>query len=128
MKKNQVGKTGENLAAKYFRKNGYRVIERNFSTRFGEIDLIVNKKGVLVFVEVKTRLGFGQPALRRSRPEWGIDHKKIYKVQKMAQVYLVDENPEYKNLRIDVVCIDLNSNLEIDDLRHYQNMTQHWLV
>jgi len=62
MKKKRVGKIGEDFAVKYFKKNGYRVVERNFSTRFGEIDLIVGKNGVLVFVEVKTRLGFGRPA------------------------------------------------------------------
>jgi putative endonuclease len=116
MKTRRVGEVGENLAEKYLRKHGYRIIERNFSTRFGEIDLIAKKKGVLVFVEVKARLGFG-------RPEWSIDQKKIGKVKKMAECYLVTEQPKHKNLRIDAVCIDLNTDVKAEDIRHYENMT-----
>ncbi len=123
MKKKRVGEIGEKLAAKYLRKQGCRIIERNFSTRFGEIDLIAKKKGVLVFVEVKARLGFGRPALRRGRPEWGIDQKKISKVKKMAEVYLVKEQPKYENLRIDAICIDLNTDLKAEEIRHYTNLT-----
>lgn len=116
MQKKQIGKIGENLAEKYLKKQGYKAVNKNFSTRFGEIDLIVKKNGLFVFVEVKTRLGFGQP-------EWGIDHKKIAKVQKMAQVYLIEEKLDYDNLRVDVICIDLNKNLKPEDIRHYENMT-----
>jgi putative endonuclease len=116
MKKKQVGKIGEGLAVRYLKKHGYKIIERNFSTRFGEIDLIVLKKGLLVFVEVKARLGKGQP-------EWGINREKITRVQKMAEVYLAEERPEYENLRLDVICIDLNTDLQADDIRHYENMT-----
>ncbi len=118
MKTKQVGEIGEDLAEKYFRRQGYRIIERNFYTRFGEIDIIVKKKNVLVFVEVKVRLG-------RGRPEWGIDRKKISRVVKMAEVYISQENPQYKNLRIDALCIDLNSGLEADEIRHYENMTMN---
>ncbi len=125
MKKKRVGQIGERLTAKYFRKQGYKIIERNFSTRFGEIDLIVGKDGVLVFVEVKARLGFGRPASRRGRPEWGINREKISRVEKMAQVYLVKKEPEYKNLRIDAVCIDLNTDLNAEDIRHYEDMTMN---
>jgi len=116
MKTKRVGEIGEKLAAKYLRKRGYRIVERNFSTRFGEIDLIAKKKGVLVFVEVKARLGFGEP-------EWGISRNKISKVKKMAEFYLLDESPEYNNLRIDAVCIDLSVDLEAEDIRYYENMT-----
>ena len=116
VKTKRVGKIGEDLAAKHLRKQRYRIIERNFSTRFGEIDLIVKKNGVLVFVEVKARLGFG-------RPEWGIDNKKISRVKKMAEGYLVTEQPKYENLRIDAICIDLNSDLEAEEIRHYENLT-----
>ncbi len=116
MKKKRVGEVGEKVAAKFLRKNGYRIIDRNFSTRFGEIDLVVKKKGVLVFVEVKARLG-------RGKPEWGISRKKIGKVRKMAEVYLAEENPKHDNLRIDVICVDLDLDLQTEDIRHYENMT-----
>jgi len=50
-----LGQRGENLAADYFNQQGYVVVERNFRTPYGEIDLIVRKHGFLVFVAVKTR-------------------------------------------------------------------------
>ena len=49
------GERGERLAAKHYRRDAYRVLEQNFRTRQGEIDLIVQKGGTLAFVEVKTR-------------------------------------------------------------------------
>ena len=52
-----TGKWGEDQAERYLKKKGYRVIERNYSCRFGEIDLIVSDLTYLVFVEVKTRKG-----------------------------------------------------------------------
>lgn len=116
MRKKRVGEIGEDLAVRFFKKHGYKVVARNFSTRFGEIDLIAFKSGLLLFVEVKTRMGRGQP-------EWGISRKKISQVQRMAEVYLVQEKPKYQNLRVDVVCIDLNAALKADDIRHYKNMT-----
>ena len=50
-----TGKWGEDQAEKFLRKKGFRTIERNYSCRFGEIDLIVSDRAFLVFVEVKTR-------------------------------------------------------------------------
>ncbi|MBQ3261852.1 MAG: YraN family protein [Oscillospiraceae bacterium] len=50
-----TGKWGEAQAEKFLRKQGYRTVERNWSCRFGEIDLIVSDREYLVFVEVKTR-------------------------------------------------------------------------
>lgn len=50
-----IGAWGENQAAKYLKKQGYRILERNFACRFGEIDLIAANRAYLVFVEVKLR-------------------------------------------------------------------------
>ena len=50
-----TGRWGEAQAEKFLRKKGYRTVERNYSCRFGEIDLIVSDREYLVFVEVKTR-------------------------------------------------------------------------
>ncbi|MCX7615187.1 MAG: YraN family protein [Clostridiales bacterium] len=55
MKSQLIGKWGEAAAAEYLRKKGYEIREANYSTRFGEIDLIAKKRGEIIFVEVKTR-------------------------------------------------------------------------
>lgn len=51
----EFGKTGEEIAASYLEKNGFRILERNYRCRLGEVDLIVEKEDRLLFVEVKTR-------------------------------------------------------------------------
>ena len=70
MKTTDIGRLGENLAAKYLRKNNYKIIEANKHQSHNEIDLIVADKNYIVFVEVKTRsvkiddeyLPYGTPA------------------------------------------------------------------
>ena len=59
-----AGRAGEDAAATYLKKRGYKIVERNFRTRLGEIDIIAKHKNVLVFVEVKARadLSFQRPA------------------------------------------------------------------
>lgn len=53
----KFGRAGEKTAIKFLKKNGYRIIEKNFRTKAGEIDVIAEQEKVLVFVEVKTRSG-----------------------------------------------------------------------
>jgi len=113
----RTGQIGEKLAAKYLREKGYQIVDKNFRTRFGEIDLIVKKNNVLVFVEVKARTG-GQ-----GEPEWQINRGKINRVQKMAQAYLIKKQPDYEDLRIDAVCLVLNVDQEIIRLKHYKNVS-----
>ena len=59
-----LGKQGEDAAVKFLKKNGYKIIERNFRTRYAEIDVVAKEGKTLVFIEVKTRsgTGFGTPA------------------------------------------------------------------
>ena len=113
-----VGRKGEELAAKYLKKKGFRVLEKNFKNRFGEIDLIVFKKGLLVFVEVKTRVGSVD-----FNPEWAINFNKVSRVQKMAQVFLAQNKIDYQDLRIDVVCVCLSREKKLLKIDHYENMT-----
>ena len=114
-----LGQEGEQTTAKYLKKQGYQIIEQNFRTRFGEIDLIAKKDNVLVFIEVKARIGsedFGQA-------EWAISRRKIIQVKRMAQVYLVKKQPDYQNLRIDAVTIIFSPEGKIISLKHWQNLT-----
>ena len=52
---NTLGKDGEDIAAVFLEKKGFRIIEKNYRTAFGEIDIIAQDRGVIVFVEVKTK-------------------------------------------------------------------------
>ncbi len=55
MEKGLVGKSGEDFCEEYYRKRGYIIRERNYHSRYGEVDLIAEKDNLIVFVEVKTR-------------------------------------------------------------------------
>ena len=63
MKKQETGKRGEQIACKALEKKGYRILERNYRCRYGEIDLVARHRDYIVFVEVrsKTGHGFGSP-------------------------------------------------------------------
>ena len=93
-----TGKWGEDQAEKYLRKKGYRTIERNFSCRFGEIDLIVSDRTYLVFVEVKTR--------ERGRPGDGlltINAGKQKRIARGATLYLMSHHLLSQPVRFDAV-------------------------
>ncbi len=77
-----LGKAGERKACAYLKKQGYKILERNFKNPFGEVDIIAEKDGDVVFVEVKTRLSdsYGQPseAVTRARIKKYIDGANYY--------------------------------------------------
>ena len=85
--KKEKGRLGEELAALMLEEQAYEILFRNYRCRFGEIDIIARKKGILVFIEVKTRCGngFGEPAEAVTRS----------KQQKIRQTALYFMN-EYK--------------------------------
>lgn len=83
LKKTELGKQGEDRAAAYLKKNRYKIIERNFRTRYGEIDIIARDGGVIVVVEVKLRTTgeFGSPLE-------AVDARKQRQLRRMAASYL----------------------------------------
>lgn len=102
--KRKLGLEGENIAARYLQSKGYRILERNYYTRYGELDIICEKEKKLVFVEVKTRrstiFGF---------PEEAITRAKMNHMRKAAVIYL-NGLDSYKEIRFDVVTILLDAN------------------
>lgn len=115
------GKIGEQIAREYLIKKGYQIIKSNFQTRFGEIDLIVSNEGFLVFVEVKLKTGedFGTP-------EEMINPKKLRQLQNTAEMFLLQEKAlgaNFKQYRIDAICIILNQDMSVKEIRHYENIT-----
>lgn len=83
MTTNQNGPLGERYAANYLRKNGFTILAANFTSRFGEIDLIAQKGDILSFIEVKTR---SKDSL--ISPAEAIDYKKQNRIIKAALHYI----------------------------------------
>lgn len=99
--KQDEGREGEERAEKTLRKAGYAIIARNFRTRFGEIDIIAEEKGCLVFVEVKKR---NTPAF--GDPLHAIDRRKKQHLIKSALFYMKSHNAFNQKVRFDVVGIE----------------------
>lgn len=110
----QTGFLAENLAADALLKKGYQIIERNFSNRFGEIDIIAKDNDLLVFVEVKAKKG-----IEFGTPEEMITAHKLKRVQHMATIYM---RGKILPCRIDVVAIVFSQNNEVQTLTHYENV------
>lgn len=101
MDKRQEGFLGEEMAVQSLRERGYRILQRNYANRFGEIDIIAEDNGYLVFVEVKKRASgrFGGPFS-------AIDRRKKEHLIRTAQGYLKEQKACNRQARFDVVGIE----------------------
>jgi putative endonuclease len=111
-----VGRIGEQAAAAYLLKHSYKIIACNYRTRWHEIDIVAQKKELLIFVEVRTKEGddFGTP-------EETIDCKKLGRVTRAAEAYAAIEAKWCKAWRIDAICVVL-ANGKVERLNHYENI------
>lgn len=118
MSRRETGLFGEGLALRHLVGKGYEVLERNYRTRHGEIDLILRDGGTLVFVEVKARrgTGFGDP-LEAVTPG------KQARVRLMAESYLAKKGTEFadgfEEIRFDAVGILVASGA--NEIRHVED-------
>ena len=99
----KLGQTGESLAAWYLKKNGYNIIEQNYRTPLGEIDIIAREKKIIVFVEVKSRR-----SNRFGNPKWAVTPQKQRKISRVALQYLKSTRQMNISARFDVVAVSSN--------------------
>lgn len=100
---NKHGAAGEDLAVKYLETHGYRVLERNYTTNVGEVDIFVTDEKYLIAVEVKSRysLEYGVPAE-------AVGHEKVRKISQVTAQYIKQFGLHGVPVRFDVVEVYLN--------------------
>ena len=109
--RHQFGQASEARAEQFLRQKGYRILERNLRTSLGELDLVAEDRGVLVFVEVKARTtgAFGGALL-------AVDRRKQARLIRLAAQYLADRYLTERACRFDVVLVqgseDFSSQIE----------------
>jgi len=110
-----LGAWGEDQAVRYLRLQGMKILERNFRTAAGEIDIIARHQNWLVFIEVKTRRGvmFGTP-------QEAVGQRKQQQIIRTAQWYLQKHSPGKLQPRFDVVAILCQSG-DVADVTHIEN-------
>ena len=98
----RTGKQGEDLAAAHLAENGYRILERNYRSVFGEIDIVAEEGDTLVFVEVKSRRSeaYGDPQL-------AVGPEKQRKISRVAMSYLSEKGWNRRPARFDIVAVKL---------------------
>lgn len=108
---NYYGKKGEDMAVKYLKKQKYKILERNFSCKFGEIDIIAKDKDTIVFVEVKLKnsADFGLPREK-------ITPSKLKKIKITAEFYLATHNLVGVPARFDAI------EILFDNMEHIKNI------
>ncbi|WP_106506272.1 YraN family protein [Brachybacterium timonense] len=95
-----LGRLGEDIAARYLRGRGIRVIDRNVRLRRGEIDLVALDGDTLVIIEVKTRR-----TLITGVPQAAVTAQKLRRLRKLTGLYLAEHSPPHRDVRIDVVAV-----------------------
>lgn len=116
MNKKALGKVGERQACRLLKKQGYRILDTNYRSRLGEIDIVALDQNTLVFIEVKTRtvLSFGQP-------EEGVNLAKQRKLQKLASQYLVEKKFADIDYRFDIIGILINQTGKVKHIELIKN-------
>lgn len=111
-----LGDQGEALACDYLQKKGYRIREKQWRSKVGEIDIIAEKHGVFVFIEVKTRQSsaFGYP-------EEAVTEKKRQHLMHTAELYCQLQRIE-RPRRIDVVAVIIGAN-KVPIFEHFEDIT-----
>lgn len=120
MKYNQkIGRFGEELARKYLKRKGYKIINTNLKIGYNELDIICEHKKNLVFVEVKTRASeiFGQA-------NEAVFRKKTESLKRAVGAYLnlFARGKYYQDIRLDLISIDINKPKKTAKIKHYQGI------
>ena len=108
----EVGRLGEEVAAQFLERRGFKVLARNYRKPWGEIDIIAEKKGIVHFVEVKavSRESFPADGSREKdgyRPEEQVHPTKLAKVSRTAELYMANTDDD-REFQIDVVGVFLD--------------------
>ena len=113
----KIGNIGEKIAANYLQNQGYQLLDQQYTTRYGELDLVMFESGSVIFVEVKTRTTdtFGMP-------ETSITPEKLERIQNAGLLWL-QEHPEINDFwRIDVISVILDHYNKVKDVQHFINV------
>lgn len=113
----EIGKFGETLAKNYLIKRGYKIIGQNMKISYQELDLITEKDGVFVFVEVKTRVSqvYG-PA------DEAAGFTKLARFKKGIEMFLDDYNIVADNFRADLIAVDIDREKSTAKIKHYKDV------
>jgi putative endonuclease len=111
----KTGKTGEDIAAAYLEREGFRILDRNWGTRMGEIDIVAMEGDTMVFCEVKARM-----SLEYGPPECAITAEKLKRLRRAAVAYMASHQHRAAEYRFDAVAILFDNGRPL--VTHFRNI------
>ena len=119
----ELGLLGEELGCRYLKNKGYKILQTNycntFGRRLGEIDIVAEKGGGLIFVEVKSRVGKEASGLL---PEANITRDKLHKLDRIAQCYLREKRSLNQSYHFDALSVLYDSGSKKALIRHLEHI------
>lgn len=113
----QLGNKGERIAAEYLQRENFQLLDKQYHTRFGELDIVALEFGMVVFVEVKTRTSD-----RFGLPEASMTPAKIERIENAGLIWLQEHPDAPDDWRIDVISLFLDPQGQVLDLKHFKNI------
>ena len=113
------GSWAEGLSEKFLKDRGYMITGRNYRKPWGEIDIIAEKEGIVIFVEVKAS---DSPAPKGFEPEKRVNNDKILRIKRAAQTYIQQKNLDDKSWQIDLIAIELDKDRGAAKITHFKNI------
>ena len=118
--KRKFGNKGEDVACRFLESKKYKILERNFLRKYGEIDIIVEKDSIIHFIEVKTlsrEIGANSFKSFKNRegyrPEDNIHPKKLERIRRVLQVFLLENSLDDRDWEFDVIAVILDENEKV---------------
>ena len=119
MNRSDLGYFAEHYVAQYLEAKGYEIMDLNFRKPWGEIDIVVQKEGILVFVEVKA----SKQATAGFEPELRAGSDKMRKVVRTARTYLAySKYPPDKEWQVDIVSLTFDKDRGVAQIKHFKNV------
>ncbi len=112
-----LGKMGEELAEEYLKDKGFAILQKNYSTSLGEIDIIAKKDNKICFIEVKTRTNED-----KGKPYEAVNKRKINHLKSATTLYLLKNSYKECKLSLDTISIVLNKDNSIKKLMYFENI------
>lgn len=127
-KHNEIGVIGEQLATKYLENKGFYILDRNYRKKWGELDIVAEKEGIIHIVEVKTvsKNSFGdkfKEEIDRYRPEDNMHPWKLQRLKRAIQTYLLEKYKKTEpSWQFDLICVFLDQTKRVAKIKLIENL------
>ena len=112
----KLGAKGENIAARFLKRKGYRIVQRNYTCKLGEIDIIAQHDSTLIFVEVRSK-----QTEKFGPPQYSVNSAKQRQISRAALYYIKENKITGQTCRFDVVAVTFLPDSRKPEVEHIQN-------